>query len=82
MSKTTRKAKGIFRIIGMHCPSCAGIVSKMLYKLDGIISVNINYITDKVYIEYEPSKVSVEEIRKVIEKAGYKAYEASQSRTI
>jgi len=42
-------------------------------RLDGIYQVDASYKDDKAVVAYEPSKVSPEEIKAAINKAGYKA---------
>ena len=70
------KAVGVFQVINLDCSGCAGIISKSLKRIDGIRDVGINYITDKVYVSYDPKKVTPEQIRKAIGKAGYKAFQS------
>ncbi|MDV3293132.1 MAG: heavy-metal-associated domain-containing protein [Nitrososphaerales archaeon] len=64
----------------LDCSGCAGIITKSLKRIDGIRNVGINYITDKVYVSYDPTKVTPGQIKKAIEKAGYKAFEITHRR--
>jgi len=63
------------KIEGMTCAACAKAVERATRKLDGVVESNVNYATEKLNISYEPSKVRVSDIRKAVEKAGYKAVE-------
>ncbi|NKF08338.1 copper-translocating P-type ATPase [Clostridium gasigenes] len=63
------------KIEGMTCASCAKAVERATRKIDGVTEANVNYETEKLIINYEPSKVKVIDIKKAIEKAGYKAIE-------
>ncbi len=63
------------KIEGMTCASCAKAVEKATRKLDGVTEANVNYATEKLIINYEPSKVKVIDIKNAVEKAGYKAIE-------
>jgi P-type Cu+ transporter len=63
------------KIEGMTCAACAKTIEKVTKKLDGVIESNVNYATEKLNISYEPSKVRVSDIKKAVEKAGYKALE-------
>ncbi len=63
------------KIEGMTCAACAKTVERVSKKLDGVIEANVNIATEKLNITFEPSKVRVADIKKVIEKAGYKALE-------
>lgn len=61
------------KITGMSCAGCASHIHKELSKTPGIISDKIKYPGDVALIKYDASKISVDEIIKVIDKAGYKA---------
>ena len=58
---------------GMTCASCAQNVEKVLKRLEGISSVNVNVSMGKARIEYNSSVVSVDDMRKAIEGIGYSA---------
>ncbi|MCQ6961918.1 heavy metal translocating P-type ATPase [Methanolobus chelungpuianus] len=58
---------------GMTCASCAQNVEKVLKRLNGVSSVNVNVSTGKARIEYNSSVVSVDDMRKAIEDIGYSA---------
>ena len=63
------------KIEGMTCSACAKAVERVTKKLDGVIDSNVNFATEKLSISYESSKIRVSDIKKAIEKAGYKAFE-------
>jgi Cu+-exporting ATPase len=65
----------ILKIEGMTCAACAKTVERVTKKLDGVLESNVNYATEKLNISYDPSKVRLSEIKKAVEKAGYKALE-------
>jgi Cu+-exporting ATPase len=60
---------------GMTCAACAKNIERVTKKLDGVVESNVNFATEKLNISFEPSKVRISDIKKVIEKAGYKAVE-------
>lgn len=64
-----------FKIEGMTCASCAKAVERVTGKLDGVTQSSVNLATEKLTINYEPSKIRVIDIKKAVEKAGYKAVE-------
>ena len=64
--------KTVINISGMHCVSCALNIEKFLKEIDGVIGVNVNYASEKAYIEYDPQKLSQEDLEKAIERTGYK----------
>jgi Cu+-exporting ATPase len=61
------------KIEGMTCAACSRVVERVSKKLDGVLEANVNLATEKLNITYESSKVKVSDIKKAIEKAGYKA---------
>lgn len=58
-------------IEGMHCASCATNIEKATKKIKGVSSVNVSILTRKGIFETEDS-VNPEEIKKEIERIGYK----------
>lgn len=60
-----------FRIRGMHCASCAGIIEKTLTKTDGVVSAEVNYGTETAKVQFDPVKVNHAELSQKIEPLGY-----------
>ncbi|MGX9756176.1 heavy metal translocating P-type ATPase [Clostridioides difficile] len=60
-----------YKITGMTCAACAKAVERVTKKLDGIYDQSVNIATEKLKIEYDNSKVSFDDIKQVVEKAGY-----------
>ena len=67
--------KTILKILGMHCESCAKTIEKALSKEKGLISAQVNFNLENAIIEYNPEKINVDEIKKIIEETGYKTLE-------
>ena len=63
------------RIEGMTCTACAKAVERASRKLEGVREANVNYATEKLNIDFDDGKVSVGDIQKAVEKAGYKAFD-------
>lgn len=59
-------------ILDMTCAACAQSVEKAIGSLDGIIEVTVNGLAEKAYVTYNAEVVRLSEIKKAIEKAGYK----------
>ena len=77
-SRTARQrtdASGVTQITvpveGMSCAACATRIGKVLGKLDGVDEASVNYATHRAAISYDPSKVDLDQMRAVVEKAGY-----------
>jgi len=67
--------KTILRISGMHCASCSALIERALKKEKGIKSINVNLATEKAYLEFDPNEISIDAIKKNIEKLGYEVTE-------
>lgn len=59
------------KINGMHCTSCSLSIDGEIEDLPGVIDVHTNYARAETKVEFNNSKVSIEKIKKVIEKLGY-----------
>ncbi len=70
--QTTNKT---LKIEGMTCSACAKNIERTTRKLNGVVESNVNFATEKLTISFEPSLVRTADIKKAIEKAGYKASE-------
>src|SRR4030043_398104 len=73
MKENTQKI--ILNILGMHCASCSAIIENTLQKKEGIVNVNVNLVSEKANLEFEPKKIKLGEIQKIIQKLGYKSSE-------
>lgn len=56
----------------MYCATCKPIVEKQLKGEQAIKRINIDMMTNTVIVEYDPSSISREEIKKRLENSGYK----------
>jgi len=59
-------------ITGMHCSSCASNIERSLKKIPGVKEVTVSLMTNKGFVECD-DKVSDEELKKAVARAGYKA---------
>ncbi len=60
-----------FKIEGMTCAACSARVEKVVNKLDGVSSAVVNLTTERMSVEYDEQKLSIDEIGKAVERAGY-----------
>ncbi len=60
-----------FDINGMHCASCANVITRQLKKLDGVSECEVNYGTEKAKVTFDPQRVELEKMNQVIGKYGY-----------
>ncbi len=61
----------IYKVEGMHCASCAAVISTQLSKLDGVRNVSVNFATEKAEIDFDSSTVNVDSMNDRIRELGY-----------
>lgn len=64
--------KIILKIEGMSCSACQNRVEKYLNKQDGVTS-SVNLVLQQALIEYDDKKVTIDDLNRFIEEAGYKS---------
>ena len=64
--------KVILKIEGMSCSACSNRVEKYLNKQDGV-SASVNLVMAQALIEYDEEKISLSDLDKFVEEAGYKS---------
>ncbi|MBA1341007.1 MAG: putative copper-exporting P-type ATPase A [ANME-2 cluster archaeon] len=62
-------------IIGMTCASCVRNIERGLGKLDGVLKVSVNLTTEKRIVEFDPGRITVQDIIKAVTDTGYGAEE-------
>lgn len=60
-----------FRVRGMHCASCATIITKTLTKLPGVQEVNVQQTTEQARVAFDTTVLSTQELNQAIEPLGY-----------
>ncbi len=62
--------KSKFRIEGLDCANCANDLERIIQKLDGVESVNISFMTQKMILEYDEMRKDeiIQNVKKVIKK--------------
>ncbi|TXH08042.1 MAG: cadmium-translocating P-type ATPase [Candidatus Moraniibacteriota bacterium] len=63
--------KGSYSVVGMHCASCATIITKALKKTSGVNDVQVNYATEKAQVVFDQKAASLELLNAAISKYGY-----------
>ena len=63
--------KVLLKIDGMTCSACSSGLEKYLNKQDGIKQATVNLIMNNANIEYDDKKLTLEQVEKFIEKAGF-----------
>lgn len=60
-----------YAVKGMHCASCAAIITKKLSKVDGIEKADVNLATEKAKLEFTGEAVTDEALNELLGKYGY-----------
>ena len=63
--------KVLLKIDGMTCSACSSGLEKFLNKQDGIKTASVNLIMNNASIKYDDSKLTLEQVEKFVDKAGF-----------
>ena len=63
--------KVLLKIDGMTCSACSSGLEKYLNKQDGIKTAVVNLVLNNANIEYDEKKLTLEQVEKFVEKAGF-----------
>ena len=58
-------------ITGMTCANCAITVERTLKKTGGVSDASVNFASERATVRFDPASVSVEELARAVERAGY-----------
>ncbi len=60
-----------YKVKGMHCASCAGIIEKTFKKTPGVAAAEVNYGTETAKISFDETQVNPVQLSSKIETLGY-----------
>ena len=61
------------KVEGMDCEGCVKSVTRMLSGLPGVATVAVSLEKQKATVSYDPAKSGLAELKRAVERAGYKA---------
>ncbi|OGC16893.1 copper-translocating P-type ATPase [candidate division WOR-1 bacterium RIFOXYA12_FULL_36_13] len=64
-------AKLTIAISGMSCASCVSAIENALRSFKGVKTANVNFASEKAFIEYDPAITDIQKIKDVIKATGY-----------
>ncbi len=73
-----KSEKILLPIQGMTCASCVNKVQKALNSVKGVVRADVNFATERASVEYIPDEVSIRDLKKVVEEAGYHVLEVKE----
>lgn len=56
---------------GMTCAACAAAVERSVRALSGVASAEVNLVSEKLTVTYDPERIRLSEIKKAVRDAGY-----------
>jgi len=65
--------RAVLVISGMHCASCAALITRKLKKTAGVEEANVNFGAAKAYIRFNPAVAQEEGLLAAVKAAGYSA---------
>ncbi len=70
-SSSKKSEKASIPVTGMTCATCAATVEKGLAETKGVEQARVNFGSEKASVEYDPSRVSLSQIKDTISGLGY-----------
>jgi len=61
-----------FSVEGMDCDGCVKSVTRMLTGVAGVEKVEVSLADAKASVRYDPARVGVPELKRAVERAGFK----------
>ena len=68
------------RIGGMTCAACAQRIEKVVGRLAGIKYASVNLATEKLFVQYDESLLSLDKIKEAVVKAGFEVLKDEDSK--
>ncbi len=65
------EVEGDFIVKGIHCAACCWLVEEALGSCEGVHNVSLNYSNSRMFISWDPSLVTFEELSERIGRFGY-----------
>ncbi len=60
-----------YNISGMSCAACSASVQRVVSKLDGVESCEVNLVTEKMTVVYDETKTGPADFKKSVERTGF-----------
>lgn len=76
MKDNTKKV--ILKVEDMICVNCENLIEEVLLEKDGVIKVEASYSKGTVKIDYDEDKISINDLIKIINEEGYKAFDPNK----
>ena len=73
--------KETFDVTGMTCSACSAHIEKSLTKAPGVEKVAVNLLANRMVVEFDHTKLTVQDISRIVDDSGYGATPVSQPKS-
>jgi len=63
--------KESYPVLGIDCASCVKKIESVLNKTEGVLNASVNFASEKVSIEYDNEKTSLDKLANILKNIGY-----------
>jgi Cu+-exporting ATPase len=70
------------QIKGMTCAACAQASERAVKKLPGVEEAAVNFTTEKLLVKFEDGRLTIDQIKKAVAKAGYEAVDDRKAKEV
>jgi Cu+-exporting ATPase len=74
--------KKVFAVKGMTCSACAQRIEKTVGKLPGVEQASLNFASEKLFVDYDPTRVAPDTVEQTVRRLGYEAAEETGTQTV
>lgn len=71
-----------FNVTGMTCSACSAHIEKSLGKAEGVNTIAVNLLSNNMQIDYDETKLTEQDISRLVEDAGYAAVPANSKKSV
>jgi Cu+-exporting ATPase len=75
---SAKSEKIVLPVQGMTCATCVKKVEKALGSVKGVVQVSVNFATERASVEYLPEEVTIRDLKKTVQEAGYEVLEVKE----
>ncbi|MFG6449465.1 heavy metal translocating P-type ATPase [Roseateles sp. BYS180W] len=68
-----RLARSQFRLSGLHCAACAGLIEQALHGQPGVVQAQVNGASERLSLLWDPAQVNLAQLQAAVAAAGYDA---------
>jgi len=73
-----KSEKIVLPVQGMTCATCVKKVERALSSVKGVVQASVNFATERASVEYIPEEVTIKELKRAVQEAGYEVLEVKE----